>query len=69
MPPRTNEEAGACDVPAVRHLQRVYLANRWIWDFGWWGGPAISAQTTVEQVDEYAAVFDAFVGGLVGCLA
>ena len=66
-PPRTNEEAGARDVPAVRHLQRVYLANRGIWDFGWWGGPAISAQTTVEQVDRYLDAFDAFVAELAPC--
>ena len=68
QPPRTNEEAGARDVPAVRHLQRVYLANRGIWDFGWWGGPAISAQTTVDQVDRYVAVFDGFVTELVPCV-
>ncbi len=68
-PPRTNEEAGARDVPAVRHLQRVYLANRGIWDFGWWGGPAISAQTTDEQVDRYIAVFDGFVAELAPCVA
>jgi glutamate-1-semialdehyde 2,1-aminomutase len=60
-PPRTNEEAGARDVPAVRHLQRVYLANRGIWDFGWWCGPAISAQTTEAHVDRYLAVFSGFV--------
>ncbi len=65
-PPRTNAEAGERDLPAVRHLQRVYFANRGIWDFGWWGGPAISAQTTDEHVRRYADVFAAFVDELLG---
>jgi glutamate-1-semialdehyde 2,1-aminomutase len=68
-PPRTNSEACTRDAPAVRHLQRVYLANRGIWDFGWWGGPAISAQTTVDQVDRYLAMFDGFIAELMPCLA
>ncbi len=64
-PPRNNQEAGAYDLPPVRHLQRVYMANRGIWDFGWWGGPAISAQTTAEDVDVYLGVFAEFVGELL----
>jgi glutamate-1-semialdehyde 2,1-aminomutase len=65
MAPRTNEEAARYDVPAVRHLQRVYMANRGIWEFGWWGGPAISAQTTAEDVTFYLGVFSDFIDELV----
>ncbi|HEX6844457.1 MAG TPA: aminotransferase class III-fold pyridoxal phosphate-dependent enzyme [Actinomycetota bacterium] len=65
-PPRTNREAGDLDLPPVRHLQRVYMANRGIWDFGWWGGPLVSAQSTAEDVDRYAETFDAFLGDLMG---
>jgi glutamate-1-semialdehyde aminotransferase len=57
-PPRTNEEAAERDIPAVRHLQRVYMLNRGVFDFGWWGGPAVSAQTTDEDVALYLRVFD-----------
>lgn len=58
--PRNNREAGAFDLPAVRHLQRVYLANRGVWDFGWWGGPAVSAQTSASDVEAYLGAFGEF---------
>jgi len=64
-PPRNNQEAGAYDLPSVRHFQRVFMANRGIWDFGWWGGPAISAQTTSEDVDAYIGVFAEFIEELL----
>jgi glutamate-1-semialdehyde 2,1-aminomutase len=65
-PPLNNTDAERYDLPAVRHLQRVYLANRGIWDFGWWGGPAISAQTTADDVDVYLRAFAGFVDELLG---
>lgn len=64
-PPRNNLEAGERDIPAVRHLQRVYFLNRGVWDFGWWGGPAVSAQTTEEQIREYTDLFAEFVAELL----
>jgi glutamate-1-semialdehyde aminotransferase len=64
-PPRNNQEAGEYDLPPVRHLQRVFMANRGVWDFGWWAGPAISAQTVAEQVDVYLGVFTEFIEELL----
>ncbi len=64
-PPMNNREAGERDVPLVRHLQRVFMANRGVWDFGWWGGPAISAQTTMDDVGTYLSVFDEFLDRLL----
>jgi glutamate-1-semialdehyde 2,1-aminomutase len=64
-PPRNNQEAGEYDLPPVRHLQRVFMANRGVWDFGWWAGPAISAQTVAEQVDVYLGVFAEFIEELL----
>jgi glutamate-1-semialdehyde 2,1-aminomutase len=64
--PTTNVEAGEYDLPPVRHLQRVFMANRGVWDFGWWGGPAISAQTSADDVDFYLRVFDEFMDALLG---
>lgn len=63
-PPRTNREAIGGDDHALRGLQRVFLANRGVWDMGWWCGPAVSAQTTEPDVDAYLSAFDAFVAAL-----
>jgi glutamate-1-semialdehyde 2,1-aminomutase len=64
--PLTNEQAGAFDIPAVRHLQRVFMVNRGIWEFGWWGGPAVSAQTEAADVEHYLKVFAEFTATLLG---
>ena len=53
------------DLPPVRHLQRVFMANRSVWDFGWWGGPAVSAQTGAEDVETYLDVFADFLEQLL----
>jgi glutamate-1-semialdehyde 2,1-aminomutase len=65
IPPRNNQEAAKRDLPQVRHLQRVFMANRGVWDFGWWAGPAISAQTTGEDVDKYLQAFANFMEELL----
>jgi glutamate-1-semialdehyde 2,1-aminomutase len=65
-PPTTNVEAGKRDIPAVRHLQRVFMANRGIWEFGWWCGPVVSAQATRDDIDFYLSVFSQFVRALLG---
>jgi glutamate-1-semialdehyde 2,1-aminomutase len=65
VPPRNNLEAAAYDLPPVRHLQRVYMANRGIWEFGWWACPAVSAQTTATDVGTYLDVFGEFLNVLL----
>jgi glutamate-1-semialdehyde aminotransferase len=65
VPPRNNQEAGEYDLPPVRHLQRVYMANRGIWEFGWWGPPAISAQTDAADVELYLGLFAEFLDELL----
>jgi glutamate-1-semialdehyde 2,1-aminomutase len=64
-PPRNNIEAGERDIPAVRHLQRVYMANRGVWEFGWWCGPAVSVQAEDADIDRYLSVFSAFIDELL----
>jgi glutamate-1-semialdehyde aminotransferase len=64
--PRDNVEAGARDIPALRHAQRVFMANRGVFEFGWWCGPAVSAQATTEDIERYLDVFGAFVRELTG---
>jgi glutamate-1-semialdehyde 2,1-aminomutase len=63
-PPLNSTEASERDIPAIRHLQRVYFLNRGIWEFGWWCGPAVSAQTTEQHIREYLDLFAAFTAEL-----
>jgi glutamate-1-semialdehyde 2,1-aminomutase len=65
-PPTNNVEAGERDIPAVRHLQRVFMANRGVWEFGWWCGPVVSTQATRGDIDFYLSVFSQFVRDLLG---
>ena len=64
--PRNNVEAGERDIPAVRHLQRVFMANRGIWEFGWWCGPVVSIQATDGDIDRYLSAFADFMSELLG---
>lgn len=66
VPPVSNEEAGERDVPALRHAQRAFMANRGVWEFGWWAGPAVSAQATDADIDHYVRVFGEFVDAIAG---
>lgn len=65
VPPTNNVEAGERDIPAVRHLQRVYMANRGIFEFGWWCGPVVSTQATDDDIDLYLSVFSEFIRELL----
>lgn len=64
--PTNNVEAGERDIPAVRHLQRVYMANRGVFEFGWWCGPVVSTQATDDDIDLYLSVFSEFLFELLG---
>jgi glutamate-1-semialdehyde 2,1-aminomutase len=43
--PRHAAEARAADIPGFKDVQRVFMANRGIWDFGWWAGRAYRSRT------------------------
>jgi glutamate-1-semialdehyde 2,1-aminomutase len=42
------------------------MANRGIWEFGWWGGPAVSGQTSSDDIESYLQVFAEFLDALLG---
>ncbi len=50
------------DDPALRALIRLYLANRGVWESGWWLGPTVSVAHETGDVDRYLEVFAAFLG-------
>ena len=63
-PARTGAEAHANDDPELRALMRVWMANRGIWESGWWLGPTVSVAHSREDVDRYIAAFAQFVDEL-----
>jgi glutamate-1-semialdehyde aminotransferase len=53
QPPRDARGARDTDDPDLRALIRVFLANRGVWESGWWLGPTVSVAHTAEDVDTY----------------
>lgn len=51
-PPLDAAASRAADDPDLRALIRVCLANRGIWESGWWLGPTVSVAHTAADVDE-----------------
>ena len=42
------------------------MANRGIWEFGWWCGPVVSIQATDGDIDRYLSAFADFMSELLG---
>lgn len=57
MPARNAIESRANDHPGLRAFIRVWLANRGVWESGWWLGPTVSVAHTTEDVDLYVERF------------
>ena len=58
---RNGIESRANDDGDLRALIRVWMANRGIWESGWWLGPTVSVAHTQSDVDEYVATFARFL--------
>lgn len=54
----------AADEPALRALMRVFMANRGIWESGWWLGPTVSVAHTEADVDRYTECFEEFLSAM-----
>ncbi len=61
-PPIDGAGSRAADDPALRALIRVYMANRGIWESGWWLGPTVSVAHEAADVDRYLRLFAEFLG-------
>jgi hypothetical protein len=48
------------DDPGLRALIRIFMANRGVWESGWWLGPTLSVAHGPGDVDRYVATFDDF---------
>jgi glutamate-1-semialdehyde 2,1-aminomutase len=64
--PRNAEEARATFDTDVYNLQRLYMANRGVWDAMDSAGPACGIQHTDADVDRYLEVLDAFLAEVGG---
>jgi glutamate-1-semialdehyde 2,1-aminomutase len=64
-PPRNGAESRAADAPQLRALIRVWLANRGVWESGWWLGPTVSLAHTASDVDRYIDLFGRCLSDLV----
>ena len=60
-PPTNGAESRRADDAGLRALIRVFMANRGVWESGWWLGPTVSVAHTADDVDRYVAVFRQFL--------
>jgi glutamate-1-semialdehyde 2,1-aminomutase len=60
-PPTDGAGSRAADDPGVRALIRVFMANRGVWESGWWLGPTVSIAHTADDVDRYVSLFEEFL--------
>jgi glutamate-1-semialdehyde 2,1-aminomutase len=64
--PVNGAESRAADDPALRALIRVWLANRGVWESGWWLGPTVSLAHTAADVDRYVDLFARCLADIAG---
>jgi glutamate-1-semialdehyde 2,1-aminomutase len=59
--PHDGASSRTADDPELRALMRVFMANRGVWESGWWLGPTVSVAHSDADVDAYIEVFADFV--------
>lgn len=60
-PPENGADAAAIDLRLVRQWQRLYFANRGIWEAIVGAGPTVGVPATRDDVDAYVAVFSSWL--------
>jgi glutamate-1-semialdehyde 2,1-aminomutase len=60
-PPLDGAGSRAADAPDLRALIRVFMANRGVWESGWWLGPTVSVAHGEGDIDRYLATFGEFL--------
>ena len=58
---RNGMESRDNDDVDLRALIRVWMANRGVWESGWWLGPTVSVAHSESDVDEYVGLFGQFL--------
>ena len=65
-PPADGAGSRAADDPGLRALIRAYMANRGVWESGWWLGPTVSVAHRAEDVDRYVELFEECLAAVTG---
>jgi glutamate-1-semialdehyde 2,1-aminomutase len=65
-PPVDGATSRNADDPDLRALIRVYMANRGVWESGWWLGPTVSVAHVEADVETYLGVFRQFLADATG---
>ena len=60
-PPTDGAASRAADDPGLRALVRVFMANRGVWESGWWLGPTVSVAHDAADVDRYVELVAEFL--------
>ncbi|MGH3208777.1 MAG: transaminase [Trebonia sp.] len=63
-PPRDARGSRDSDHPGLRALIRLFLANRGVWESGWWLGPTVSVAHTPPDVQAYLDAIGEFTQAL-----
>ena len=64
QPPRDARGSRNIDDPGLRALIRLFLANRGVWESGWWLGPTVSVAHTPQDVQAYLDAIGEFTQAL-----
>jgi glutamate-1-semialdehyde 2,1-aminomutase len=64
--PTNAVEARAALDPELGALIRIYLANRGIWEAGWWAGPAVSIAAVQADIGQYLQTLSELTAELTG---
>jgi glutamate-1-semialdehyde 2,1-aminomutase len=60
-PPLDAAQARRRDCPLLRRWQRLFFANRGVWDAIVGAGPTVAVPATADDVDQYADVFEQWI--------
>jgi glutamate-1-semialdehyde 2,1-aminomutase len=63
-PPVDGAASRLADDTELRALSRVFMANRGVWESGWWLGPTVSIAHDERDVDRYVELFGEFVAAV-----
>jgi glutamate-1-semialdehyde 2,1-aminomutase len=63
-PPVDGAGARAADDPDLRALIRAFMANRGVWESGWWLGPTASVAHGADDIDRYVGLFGEFLAAV-----